>query len=82
MLGQPSERLRLVICHLGGGASVTAVAQGRSADTTMGFTPLEGLVMATRAGDIDPGVLMWALSHGVRRPTPAMPWNMSRGCSD
>jgi acetate kinase len=65
LLGQPAEQLRLVVCHLGGGASVTAVARGRSADTTMGFTPLEGLVMATRAGDLDPGVLLWALGQGV-----------------
>jgi acetate kinase len=65
LLGQSGERLRLVICHLGGGASVTAVADGRSADTTMGFTPLEGLVMATRPGDLDPGLLLWVLSHGI-----------------
>jgi acetate kinase len=50
---------RLVICHLGAGASVAAVADGRSVDTTMGFTPLEGLVMATRSGDVDPGLLLW-----------------------
>jgi acetate kinase len=54
-----------VICHLGGGASVTAVAGGQSVDTTMGFTPLEGLVMATRSGDLDPGALLWALNHGL-----------------
>jgi acetate kinase len=65
LLSQDADHLRLVVCHLGGGASVTAVAQGRSMDTTMGFTPLEGLVMATRAGDLDPGVLLWVLSHGV-----------------
>ncbi|MHB8245687.1 MAG: acetate/propionate family kinase [Acidimicrobiales bacterium] len=65
MLGCPVERLRLVVCHLGAGASVTAIAGGRSADTTMGFTPLEGLVMATRSGDVDPGVLLWALDHGL-----------------
>jgi acetate kinase len=57
--------LRVVVCHLGGGASVTAVDAGRSVDTTMGFTPLEGLVMATRCGDLDPGALLWALQHGV-----------------
>jgi acetate kinase len=50
---------RLVICHLGAGASVAAVAGGRSRDTTMGFTPLEGLVMATRSGSVDPGLLLW-----------------------
>jgi len=65
MLGRPVADLRLVICHLGGGASVTAVKGGRSLDTTMGFTPLEGLVMATRSGDIDAGALLWALDHGL-----------------
>jgi acetate kinase len=60
----PADRLRLVVCHLGGGASVTAIAGGRSVDTTMGFTPLEGLVMATRSGDVDPGALLWLIEHG------------------
>ncbi|MFL6055637.1 MAG: acetate/propionate family kinase [Actinoallomurus sp.] len=50
---------RLIVCHLGAGASLCAVADGRSVDTTMGFTPLEGLVMATRSGSIDPGLLLW-----------------------
>jgi acetate kinase len=50
---------RLVVCHLGAGASLAAVAGGRSVDTTMGFTPLAGLVMATRPGDVDPGMLVW-----------------------
>ena len=66
LLNRPIERLRLVICHLGGGASVTAVSSGRSVDTSMGFTPLEGLVMATRPGDVDPGAVLWALRHGLR----------------
>jgi acetate kinase len=65
LLGRPVVDLRLVICHLGGGASVTGVAGGRSVDTTMGFTPLEGLVMATRSGDVDPGAILWALGHGL-----------------
>jgi acetate kinase len=56
---------RLVVCHLGGGASVTAVADGRSMDTTMGFTPLEGVPMGTRAGSVDPGALLYLLRHGV-----------------
>ena len=55
---------RLVVCHLGGGSSVTAVHDGRSVDTTMGFTPLEGVPMATRSGSIDPGVLLYLLRHG------------------
>lgn len=50
---------RLVVCHLGAGASLAAVRDGRSVDTTMGFTPLEGLVMATRSGSVDPGMLLW-----------------------
>jgi len=49
---------RIVVCHLGSGCSVTAVQEGRSIDTTMGFTPLEGLVMATRCGSVDPGLLL------------------------
>ncbi|MEU9023974.1 acetate/propionate family kinase [Actinomadura sp. NPDC048394] len=57
--------LRLVVCHLGSGASLAAVANGRSVDTTMGFTPQEGIVMATRAGSIDPGIPLWLLAHGV-----------------
>jgi acetate kinase len=57
------EDLRLVSCHLGAGASLAAVHAGRSIDTTMGFTPLEGLVMATRSGSVDPGLLLWLLEH-------------------
>ena len=56
---------RLVVCHLGGGCSVTAVRDGRSVDTTMGFTPLEGVPMATRPGTVDPGALLYLLRHGV-----------------
>jgi len=59
LLGRPLGSLRLVTAHLGAGASLAAVAGGRSVDTTMGFTPLEGLVMATRSGTIDPGALLW-----------------------
>jgi acetate kinase len=55
---------RLVVCHLGGGCSVTAVRDGHSVDTTMGFTPLEGIPMATRSGSIDPGALIFLLKHG------------------
>jgi acetate kinase len=50
---------RLVVCHLGGGSSVTAVLEGRSVDTTMGFSPLEGVPMATRSGSVDPGALLY-----------------------
>jgi acetate kinase len=52
---------RLVVCHLGGGCSVTAVLAGRSVDTTMGFSPLEGVPMATRSGSVDPGALLYLL---------------------
>jgi acetate kinase len=55
---------RLVVCHLGGGSSVTAVRDGRSVDTTMGLTPLDGLPMATRSGSVDPGLLLYLLRHG------------------
>jgi acetate kinase len=55
--------LRVVTCHLGAGASLAAVRHGRSVDTTMGFTPLEGLVMATRSGSVDPGLVLWLLEH-------------------
>ena len=63
LLGRPAAGLRLVSCHLGAGASLCAIADGRSVDTTMGFTPLEGLVMATRSGSVDPGLLLWLLER-------------------
>jgi len=56
---------RLVVCHLGGGCSVTAVRDGRSVDTTMGFTPLDGVPMATRSGSVDPGALLYLLRTGA-----------------
>ena len=59
VLGRDAGTLRLVSCHLGAGASLCAISGGRSVDTTMGFTPLEGLVMATRSGTVDPGLLLW-----------------------
>jgi len=55
---------RVVSCHLGAGASLAAIRDGACRDTTMGFTPLAGLVMATRSGDVDPGLLLWLLQHG------------------
>lgn len=60
-LGRPATALRIVSCHLGAGGSLAAISGGRSVDTTMGLTPLEGLVMAKRAGDLDPGVLLCLL---------------------
>jgi acetate kinase len=59
---------RVVTCHLGAGASLAAVLDGRSVDTTMGFTPLDGLVMATRSGAVDPGLLLWLEEHEGLRP--------------
>jgi len=64
ILGAPGCR-RLVVCHLGSGCSVSAVLDGRSVDTTMGFTPLEGVPMATRSGSVDPGVLLYLLAAGI-----------------
>ena len=63
IVGEPVRRL--VVCHLGGGSSVTAVVEGRSVDTTMGFTPLEGVPMTTRAGSVDPGALLYVLRSGA-----------------
>lgn len=63
LLGLDASRLRIVSCHLGAGASLCAIKGGRSVDTTMGFTPLEGLVMATRSGSVDPGMLLWLAEH-------------------
>lgn len=62
------DGLRIVSCHLGAGASLAAIAAGRSVDTTMGFTPLDGLVMATRSGSLDPGLLIWLETHGGLAP--------------
>ncbi|WP_017536787.1 acetate/propionate family kinase [Nocardiopsis halophila] len=59
---------RLVVAHLGAGASLSAVRDGRCLDTTMGFTPTEGLVMATRSGDVDPGLVLWLLQYGGMAP--------------
>jgi len=63
LLGRPAQGMRIVSCHLGAGASLCAIVEGRSVDTTMGFTPLEGLVMATRSGSLDPGILIHVQRH-------------------
>ncbi|MDD5342397.1 MAG: acetate kinase [Patescibacteria group bacterium] len=62
-LGRPLAKLNLITCHLGSGCSLTAIQNGRSIDTTMGFTPLAGLTMATRSGDIDPGAVFYLLDE-------------------
>lgn len=64
LLDRPLEELRIVTAHLGAGASLCAVKGGVSVNTTMGFTPFEGLVMATRSGSVDPGLLLWVQRHG------------------
>jgi len=68
LLDRPIDDLRLVVAHLGSGCSVTAVDGGRSVDTTMGLTPLEGLMMGTRSGSVDPGVLLHLLESGKLSP--------------
>jgi acetate kinase len=66
--GGAATPLRAVTCHLGAGASLAAVRDGVSVDTTMGFTPLEGLVMATRSGTVDPGLVLWLTEHANTPP--------------
>jgi len=61
--GRDPASLKLIICHLGNGASLAAVRGGKSVDTTMGFTPLEGLMMGTRSGSLDPGILVYLIRH-------------------
>ncbi|MDX9831969.1 MAG: acetate kinase [Anaerolineae bacterium] len=62
-LGRPIDELKIVTCHLGNGASITAVRHGRSVMTSMGFTPLEGMPMGTRCGDIDPAIVPWIMER-------------------
>jgi acetate kinase len=64
LLKRPANSLNLLLAHLGGGCSVCAVRDGSSVDTSMGFTPLEGLPMSTRSGSVDPGMLLWLLADG------------------
>lgn len=61
ILGRPSSELKIITCHLGNGSSITAVNKGESVDTSMGFTPLEGLMMGTRCGDVDPTVVTFLM---------------------
>jgi acetate kinase len=63
LLDQPLGELRLISCHLGNGCSITAVEEGKSIDTSMGFTPLEGLIMGTRCGDLDPAIVFYLMEH-------------------
>lgn len=68
LAGLALDGSRVVTCHLGAGASLCAVRDGESRDTTMGFTPLEGLVMATRSGSVDPGLVLWLEEHEALTP--------------
>ncbi|SYZ73185.1 Acetate kinase [Candidatus Zixiibacteriota bacterium] len=63
IIGKPIDKLKIVTCHLGNGASIAAVDRGVSVDTSMGFTPLEGLLMGTRSGDIDPAIPLWIMGR-------------------
>lgn len=68
MMGQPISALRIITCHLGNGASIAAVAHGKSVDTSMGFTPLEGLIMGTRCGEIDPAIIPFLMKKENMTP--------------
>jgi len=68
LTGSPKSTSNLIVCHLGNGCSATAIENGRSVDTSMGFTPLEGLVMGTRCGDIDPAVILHIMSKDELAP--------------
>ncbi|MGL5032936.1 MAG: acetate/propionate family kinase, partial [Microcystaceae cyanobacterium] len=61
ILGKPLDSLKIITCHIGNGASLAAIKNGQSVDTTMGFTPLEGLMMGTRSGSIDPAILIYLM---------------------
>ena len=63
ILGKPLSELKMITCHLGNGASMTAIKEGISIDTSMGFTPLEGLLMGTRCGDIDPSIILHVMAQ-------------------
>lgn len=62
-LNMPLDALKLITCHLGNGCSITAVDRGKSVDTSMGFTPLEGLIMGSRCGDLDPAIVLYLMEH-------------------
>ena len=70
LLGKPIEELKLITCHIGNGASITAVDKGVSVDTSMGFTPLGGVMMGTRTGDIDPAIIPYLMQHTDDFKTP------------
>lgn len=63
LMGKPIEELKIITCHLGSGSSICAVKNGKSVDTTMGFTPLDGCIMGTRCGSIDPAVVTFIMDQ-------------------
>lgn len=69
MIGKPLESCNFITCHLGNGSSVTCIRHGKSLDTTMGFTPLEGLIMGTRSGDIDPAIVTFIMEKEGLNPS-------------
>jgi acetate kinase len=80
LIGRPADEIQVVLTHLGGGCSACAVREGRSVDTTMGFTPLEGLVMCRRSGSVDPGLLLWLQTeHGLDADEIAQTLNRRSG---
>ena len=68
ILNKPVEEMNIITCHLGNGASITAVKNGKSFKTSMGFTPLSGVMMGTRCGDIDPAIIMFWKRNMVIHP--------------
>jgi acetate kinase len=66
ILGRSLNKLKLITCHLGNGSSISAIKNGQSLDTSMGFTPLAGLVMGTRSGDIDPAAVLYIMQRKIR----------------
>ncbi len=71
LLGKPIEELKIITCHLGNGASAAAIKHGKSVDTSMGFTPLEGLLMGTRSGDMDPAIILQIMHKEEMTPNDA-----------
>lgn len=71
LMGAPKDKLRIITCHLGNGASAAAIKYGKSVDTSMGFTPLEGLVMGTRSGDLDPAIILQIMHKEELTPNDA-----------
>ena len=71
--GRDLNRTRTISAHLGNGCSICAIHNGKSVDTSMGFTPLDGLVMGTRSGDVDPGIISFLIERGEMSPDPAAP---------